>query len=138
MKLALLLMFLIVLAPLVTAGVKENIESKLNEIEKKFDLAKYSLFLPITIKISVLDKDETFFVKINKNGKFDILDDAKANIVIQGNEEFLKKVLNSDDKDFENDVSKINVYGTSLKGEISIIVAEKISSTHFSKKIPAK
>ncbi|MEK6907334.1 MAG: hypothetical protein AABW45_02305 [Nanoarchaeota archaeon] len=124
----LLILFLLLTLPLVDATVKEELQPKLNELEQ-FNLAKYKAFLPLTVKVNSLDKNESFLVKLNKDGKISFADEGKVDIVIQGNEKNLINVLNSDENNFNN----INVYGTSFKGKISLIIAEKITKTKFNK-----
>ena len=126
-----MLILLVISLPLVGAEIKEELEPKINELNKDNNLAKYKIFLPLTIKIS--SEKEEFSVKINKDGNVAFADENKIDITIRGKEDDLTKILNSDENDLEDYIKNINVYGVSFKGKVAVIIGEKIFKTKFNK-----
>jgi len=131
MKLNFLLIFLLLSIPLADASVKEELEPRIDKLEQDSNLAKYKFFLPLTVKIS--GENEEFLISLMKEGSIGFVNDAKVDIVIQGKEEDLVNILDADDEEFKKHLNNLNIYGTSFKGKMAVLIAEKITKTKFNK-----
>lgn len=114
--------------PLADASVKDEVQIKINDAEK-YNLAKYKLFLPLTVKINNLDDNEELIVKLEKNGKILFTEQGKVEIIIQGSEQDLINVFQ--DENFKENIKNINVYGVTFKGKVAVILAERILKVKF-------
>ncbi len=117
--------------PLANASVKDNLEPKLTNLGENFNLAKYKIVLPLNVKVISLDTNEEFLVSLTKEGKIEFTDKTKVDITIQGNEKDLIKLI--DPKNFKESINNVNIYGSSFKGKMAVLIAEKISKSKFNK-----
>ncbi|MEK6835065.1 MAG: hypothetical protein AABX61_02265 [Nanoarchaeota archaeon] len=125
------IIFLLILMPLANASVKDNLEPKLTNLGENFNLAKYKIVLPLNVKVISLDTNEEFLVSLTKEGKIEFTDKTKVDITIQGNEKDLIKLI--DPKNFKESINNVNIYGSSFKGKMAVLIAEKISKSKFNK-----
>jgi len=85
----------------------------------------------LTVKVS--SENGEFLLSLTKDGNIEFVNDAKVDIIIQGNEEDLVNILDADDEEFKTHLNNLNIYGTSFKGKMAVLIAEKITKTKFNK-----
>ncbi|MEK6835922.1 MAG: hypothetical protein AABX55_02770 [Nanoarchaeota archaeon] len=116
MKLQLLIIFLLSLT-LVNAALIEDTTEYVNNYSG-VEVGKLSFTLPIRIGIKTLDTNENFILILNKQGKLELKDSGKADIVFFGTADDFRTLLSVQEDD---DLAKV-ITKFQLKSKRSIFV----------------
>ncbi len=130
MKLQLLIIFLLSLT-LVNAALIEDTTEYVNNYSG-VEVGKLSFTLPIRIGIKTLDTNENFILILNKQGKLELKDSGKADIVFFGTADDFRTLLSvQEDDDLAKVITKFQIQARTFKGNILINILERELDVKF-------
>ena len=137
-KLVSFLLVLLLFSTIVSASLKEDIESAASLLQKadiyREYTSKYSQALPLSGKIYLTDKQESVYILINKEGVISFEDRGKYDIIIQGKEADILALTSIKDINEIPEKSKPLVFGSqTFKGNAALVAVEKYLNIKLNK-----